>query len=52
VDAPEAWNMAIGTAGTVVAVIDEGMDVSHQDLRYDVWKYPREVPFNIAGDDV
>jgi subtilisin family serine protease len=51
VDAPEAWNMAIGTAGTVVAVIDEGMDVSHQDLRNDVWKDPREVPGNSAGDD-
>jgi subtilisin family serine protease len=51
VDAPEAWNTASGTAGTVVTVIDEGMDVSHPDLRNDVWKDLGEVPGNSVGVD-
>jgi len=38
VDAPEAWNTAPGVVGTVVAVIDEGMDVSDPNLRNNVWK--------------
>jgi thermitase len=50
-DAPEAWNTATGTAGTVVAVIDEGIDVSHPDLRNNIWKNPGEVPGNGVDDD-
>jgi thermitase len=50
-DAPEAWNTGTGTAGTVVAVIDEGVDVSHPDLRNNIWKNPGEVPGNGVDDD-
>jgi thermitase len=50
-DAPEAWNSATGTAGTVVAVIDEGIDVRHPDLRNNIWKNPGEVPGNGVDDD-
>ena len=50
-DAPEAWNTATGTAATVVAVIDEGVDVSHPDLRNNAWKNSGEVPGNGVDDD-
>src|SRR5215217_547074 len=50
-DVPEAWNTATGTATTVVAVIDEGIDVSHPDLRNDIWKNPGEMPGNGVDDD-
>src|SRR5215217_6469226 len=50
-DVPEAWNTATGTATTVVAVIDEGIDVSHPDLRNNIWKNPGEVPGNGVDDD-
>src|SRR5918999_1287399 len=50
-DAPEAWNTGTGTAATVVAVIDEGVDVSHPDLRNNIWKNPGEVPGNGVDDD-
>ena len=33
VDAPEAWNTTNGNTDTVVAVIDEGVDINHPDLR-------------------
>jgi thermitase len=51
VDAPEAWNTGTGTPGTVVAVIDEGVDVSHPDLRNNIWRNPGEVPGNGVDDD-
>jgi thermitase len=50
-DGPEAWNTATGTADTAVAVIDEGIDVSHPDLRNNIWRNPGEVPDNGVDDD-
>ncbi len=51
IDAPEAWNTTTGTPSTVVAVIDEGVDVSHPDIRDNVWRNPGEVPGNGQDDD-
>jgi thermitase len=42
VDAPEAWNSTIGDSNTVVAVIDEGVDINHPDLRNNIWTNPGE----------
>jgi subtilisin family serine protease len=41
IDAPEAWATQKG-AGTVVAVIDTGVDVTHPDLNGQVWVNPGE----------
>jgi subtilisin family serine protease len=35
----------------VVAVIGEGIDVSHPDLRNNIWRNPGEVPDNGVDDD-
>jgi subtilisin family serine protease len=51
VDAPEAWNATTGDPGTVVAVIDEGVDINHPDLRNNIWTNPDEVPNNKVDDD-
>ncbi len=32
IDAPEAWNIETGT-GIVVAILDEGVDIDHEDLK-------------------
>ncbi len=37
IDAPEEWNTNTGSPSTVVAVIDEGMDISHPDLRDNIY---------------
>lgn len=34
IDAPEAWDITKGLNTTVIAVIDEGMDLAHEDLAY------------------
>ena len=48
VNAPEAWNTITGDPTTVVAVIDEGVDINHPDLRNNIWTNPGET----AGDGI
>lgn len=40
----------IGTA-TIVAVIDSGIDIEHEDLKNVIWKNPKEIPGNGKDDD-
>jgi hypothetical protein len=54
IDAPEAWDIATsGLTATgdqiVVAIIDGGFDLAHQDL--DFWKNTEEIPSNSIDDD-
>jgi len=47
IGAPAAWDVTQGNRNIVVAVIDEGIDLNHQDLAANVWTNP--VPGSIAG---
>lgn len=33
IDAPEAWDIDKGSPGIIVAIIDEGVDINHEDLK-------------------
>ena len=48
VNAPEVWAQGFTGEGTVVAVIDTGVDYLHPDLDENIWVNPGE----IAGDGV
>ncbi|MGI9107260.1 MAG: S8 family serine peptidase [Pyrinomonadaceae bacterium] len=51
IKAEQAWNTTTGSRDFVVAVIDEGIDVSHQDLAANIWRNPAEIPSNGRDDD-
>lgn len=56
IDAPEAWDVATGGtdyAGNsiVVAVVDGGCLITHQDLAANIWVNANEIPDNGIDDD-
>lgn len=51
IDAPEAWNAFQGTSNMVVADIDTGMDMAHEDLAANLYTNPGEIPGNGIDDD-
>lgn len=46
----QAWDKSLG-AGVVVAVVDSGIDIDHQDLKDNIWTNEGEIPNNGIDDD-
>jgi subtilisin family serine protease len=51
VEAQAAWAVGNGSEDVVIAVIDSGIDYTHEDLAGNVWTNAREVPGNGEDDD-
>ena len=51
INAAAAWTVTTGTARTIVAVIDTGVDYTHPDLARNMWHNPREIAGNGRDDD-
>jgi subtilisin family serine protease len=51
IDAPAAWNISAGTTSKLVAVVDSGVDFTHEDLQGSIWNNPGEIANNGLDDD-
>ena len=51
IDIEQAWDITSGTPETVVAVIDTGVRVTHNDLIDQIWTNEDEIPNNGVDDD-
>ncbi len=49
--ANRAWEITQGNSDIVVAVIDTGIDVNHEDLKANLWNNPGELGFDNNGKD-
>lgn len=50
IDAPEAWDLETGNNVTI-AVIDTGVDYTHEDLQANIWSNAGEIAGNGIDDD-
>ena len=51
IDVAPAWKAGYTGKGVVVAVLDSGVDLSHPDLRSNIWRNPKEIPGDGIDND-
>jgi uncharacterized repeat protein (TIGR01451 family) len=51
INAVQAWDKTTGLASTVIAIVDGGVDLTHEDLQHKIWLNSREAQGNGKDDD-
>ncbi len=47
----EAWDVTTGDTNVLIAIVDTGVDMGHEDLSANIWTNPGEIPGNGIDDD-
>lgn len=51
IDAPEAWSLTLGSPDAIIAIIDDGFDMTHPDLALNLWVNAGDSTRNGVDDD-
>jgi subtilisin family serine protease len=51
VDASEAWDLTTGSSSTVIAIVDDSVETTHEDLAPNLYVNPGEIAGNGVDDD-
>lgn len=51
IQAPRAWETTRGSSQVVIAIIDDGLDIVHEDLKPNLWLNSLEIANNGRDDD-
>jgi thermitase len=51
IQAPPAWGVVTDTSHIVIAIVDSGIQLNHEDLASKVWTNSAEIPNNGVDDD-
>jgi thermitase len=51
IDAPAAWTVVTGTSKIIIAIVDSGIKLDHEDLVARRWINSAEIPGNYIDDD-
>jgi len=51
INVTEAWDIVKSDRNVVVAIVDGGTDINHEDLKANLWVNPDEIPNNNIDDD-
>ncbi len=51
ISAPSAWNITTGSKSVIVAVLDTGLDLNHEDIIDNLWTNSKEIAGNRIDDD-
>lgn len=51
IHAPVAWDSTTGSTSVIVAVLDTGLDLTHEDIVANLWTNPGEIAGNGKDDD-